>query len=114
MSILKKFGRAIISGICMFIIMSVMYKLFMNNEEWLMDSIIWSVTWFAGHFLARCFTEGGSNDADVRIMYNIGAIFVAFIITAFICGIILNMENWGPMVAKVMLPFGLASYTNSK
>jgi len=114
MSIFKKFGVAIIAGICMFIVMSVMGKLFMNNEEWLLDSIIWSSTWFAGHFLARCFTGEKSDDTYVRIRFNIGAIFIAFVISAFICGIILDLSNWGEMVAKVMLPFGLATYANSK
>ena len=114
MSILKKFGKAILAGICMFIIMSVMYKLFMNNEKWLLDAIIWSITWFAGHFLARCFTEGEKKNQGMQVVFNVGAIFIALVISAFICGIILDLPNWGEMVAKVMLPFGLATYANSK
>jgi len=114
MSIVKKFGIAIIAGVCMFIVMSVMGKLFMNNEEWLLDSIIWSSTWAAGHFLARCFTEEISNDSNARIRFNIGTIFIVFVITAFFCGIILDFANWSEMVAKVILPFGLSTYANSK
>ena len=114
MSIFKRLGMAIIAGVSMFIIMSVGYKLFMGNDNWLVDSAIWSATWALGHLIAGIFVSGMRYGIKARIVFNVGVIFIAFITLSFITGVILNNPNWGEIVAKFLLPFGLATYSNSK
>ena len=114
MSIFKRLGAAIIAGISMFIIMSVGYKLFIGNDNWLADAAIWSATWALGHLIGGIFTSGTRYGLKARVIFNIGVIFIAFITLSFITGVIINVPNWGEIVAKFLLPFGLATYSNTK
>ena len=113
MSILKRLGNVLLVSVIIFITLAVMYKLVMKDENWLYASAMWTIFWMIGSFIAESFNETNSGIKGT-ILYNVILIFLVFVISAFVVGVLLNKETWLTIVADITIPLGMSSLVNSK
>lgn len=113
MSILKRLGNVLLVGVILFITLAVMHKLLMKDEDWLYASAMWTIFWMIGSFIAKSFNETNSGIKET-IQYNVILIFLVFVVSAFVVGVLLDKSTWLKIVAEITIPFGMSLLVNSK
>ena len=104
-SLMKRILDALEFAVEIFIIFSVMCKLFLYREDWLSFSIVWSISWTVGRFVAQSIAilEKG---VWFNIITDVVIIVIVFILGAFIIGVLLNIAQWKDIFNSTLVPFG--------
>lgn len=110
MSIKKRIINGLMNCVMLFIILSVLYKL-SNNENWLYDSVSWSIPWALARFLALSFADMSNSIKKFILLDGILTFFI--FIATFIAG---NLISRFDIVADIIMPFiiSLSLYTLSE
>lgn len=101
----------IVVGAIDFVIFSVIYKLFIYREDWLLYSTIWSISWALGYFIAGCKILKAQKIWK-RILYKLAIIFIVSILIAFIFGVLLNLPIWRYWLSNISVAFGASILLN--
>lgn len=109
----KHISSALVEGVLFFITLSVMFKLFMKIEEWLLASLIWSISWVLGSLMAKLILYINQNTRGIWIFHS-ALIALVFVLLAFVLGVILNYPDWAELVSYITFPFGISVYSTAK
>lgn len=113
MSIKKQIGENVALCVIYFIILSVLNKLFLKQEDWLYNSIVTSIFLVIGRFIAKKIVINLETRKD-KIIGIITCIVSMFLIVAFIIGVVLNIPTWGKIVLNIITPFAVGMFINTK
>ena len=100
--ILAAASIAVISAI----ILCVFYRLIFYREDWLSYSIVWSISWAIGYFIAKSINTLEKGIWINLIIDSIIIIVVAFFVEAFIIGV--PIEYRKEIFIKIMVPFSIS------
>lgn len=89
--------------IFLFITYAVLNKLVLKSNDWLFDTLVYTVSWSAGKVASQIIKE-----RDIKSILR--ASIIVFFLSAFIFGVILNMTEWEKIVLGVVMLFGMALY----
>lgn len=98
-------------GAIIFIILCVVHKLFNHREDWLFYSAIWAIPWAIGYFISKAQILKVKKIWK-RIIYKLVIIFLVFILTAFVFGVLLNLQIWQYFVSSITISFGFSILWN--
>lgn len=101
--------RLICLGVCfvmLFMVLCVMHKLLLGNENWLYNSIIWSVNYIIALFLKPVIHK--EDDIVNKIISTTFIIFVLFIVLAFVVGVIFDINRWWKVTIDAVVPWLVA------
>lgn len=88
-----------------FIIFSVIYKLFLIREDWLSFSIIWSISWAVGRFIAKSICTLEKSILYILFSYVL-IIVIVFFLEVFILGVLFKTTQWKYILAVTTISFG--------
>ena len=95
---------SLIIGICVFLILCVLYQLIIPRKDWLIYSITWAIFWSIGYFVSKTKTLVESRK---KIIYETLIIIIVFVIVVFLNGIINNLASCE------YIPVACTSFTTS-
>lgn len=98
-------------GAIIFIILCIVHKLFNHREDWLLYSTIWALPWAFGYFIANAKTLKAQKIFK-RILYKLVTIFIIFILSAFVFGVLLDLQIWQYLVSSITISFGFSILWN--
>lgn len=110
---IKRIFEVALTGLFMFIALSVMLKLVLGNENWLVAAGIWAAAWIVGSIVALLFCKISAGTITL-FLYNVGVITFVLITLTFILGVVLNLTGWEEIVSNISIPFAMAIFVNSK
>lgn len=112
--VLKWLAEVLIDGFAMFIIASVSNKLFFNYQDWIYQSLVFSIAWLVGMQICKVSKLFHNDKDSIKeiIMFNIGIIIIVFFVTAFVTGVLLNIPTWYKIEVDIIIPFGLSLFLN--
>lgn len=126
--VIKIVGRLSISEVFTFMIASVILKLFLNEETWLLKAILWTVSSILA-YLIRIY-QCVRNEKNLSNIINIKTkkkqkkkldryevlletIFITFIIGviySFIIGVLLELNDWYSFARGMLFMFSITYY----
>ncbi len=111
-SIKKKFELKRMSGIALcvfsiFIVISVMNKLIFKQDDWLYTSLSWSLAYGIG-LLVRPFVLDSKREQKDNVLYQVVTIVVVFMLSAFLMGVLFNVQRWFVYTWSITVPYGVA------
>ena len=104
----NRYIHSLLCTVIIFMCTSVIYKQLMHFEYWLERAILFSIGWGLGIFVRTTL-----NVSSKEILKD--KLFIAFLVillTAFITGIVLNLENWANIVILFSLTFTISLLAN--
>ncbi len=108
--------QTLLLGVVMFMVMSIIYKLLLPREEWLLYSIRYSFCWALGFFTAKSivFMPDMSNSGILNFLFiDLMVILAALIVVAFIVGVLISLPTWREILLETVVPFGTSLVINS-
>lgn len=112
-SLKERIISSLFVGVFLFITLCVIHKLFIGKADWLSYSLVWSIAWTIGHFVSKTITT--MEESIWKILgYDLIIIVVAFILLAFVLGVLCDMASWGETVSNIMVSFGMSMIVNNK
>ena len=99
-SLKRRIGEALLFAVLLFMLISIDCKLLLQKEDWLSYSIIWSICWALGHFVAKSITM-----FDKGIGY---FLLVDFVIILGVLFVVISLPTWKEIIGKTVVPFGIA------
>jgi len=108
----KRIINALVIVIFLFITECVFTKLIFDQEDWLSFSLINSISLLVGFFISETITTKHKSIWKI-ISIDLKIIFIAFIMLAFVLGVVCDMKNWGEITCNILVPFGLSMIINN-
>ena len=112
-SLKRRIGEALLLVVILFMVMSICYKLLLPREDWLSYSIIWSICWALGHFVAKSIATIFDKGIGYFLLVDLVIIFVVLIVVTFIFGVVISLPTWKEFLGKTVAPFSIALVINS-
>ena len=101
-SLKRRIGEALLLVVILFMVMSICYKLLLPREDWLSYSIIWSICWALGHFVAKSIATIFDKGIGYFLLVDLVIIFV-----------VISLPTWKEFLGKTVAPFSIALVINS-
>ena len=108
-SLKRRIGEALLFLVILFMVISIDCKLLLQREDWLSYSIIWSICWALGHFVAKSIDKGIGYFLLVDFVIILGVL----IVVTFIFGVVISLPTWKEIIVKTVVPFGIALTINN-
>ena len=109
----ERIFESILISVVIFMVMSIVGKLLVPREGWLLHSILWSISWGVGHFWGEFFATE-LNEGIGRILFiDIVFILIVLIVVTFIIGVVISLPIWKKIISETVAPFGIALVLNS-
>lgn len=105
--------KALVLFVTDFIFFSVLSKLFVYREDWLICSIMWSVSWAVGMYAADTLTATTKEKSIIEKICYRGIISTAVtLLMLFITGVVIGLTNWNYIVSNTCVHFGVSLFIN--
>ena len=106
---LKNVARLILYAVYAFLISAVILKLWYENKNWLIISILCSVSNITANIIFNYKIYSDETSMKMIIIDSIITIVGAYFIFAFFIGVLFEVENWAEMV-KFPVTFFAVTY----
>ena len=112
-SLKRRIGEALLFLVILFMVISIDCKLLLQKEDWLSYSIIWSICWTLGRFVAKSIATMVDKGIGYFLLVDLVIIFLVLIVVTFIFGVVISFPTWKEIISKTVIPFGIALVTNN-
>ena len=110
-SLKKRIIIALLVGFILFMIFCVKNKLFDYREDWLIYSLMWSISSSIGYFVSKTIAKATSGKH--LIFFEALISFFVALVMLFIIGVILSLSNWDYIVSNTCIPFTVSLFINN-
>ncbi len=113
-SLMKRIGATLLTAVIIFMLASICYKLLQQREDWLLNSILLSICWAFGYFVAKSIVTMPDKGIGYSLIVDLVIIFVVLFVVTFILCVVISLPTWKEILGKTVAPFGISLIINNK